>query len=233
MGTDSLWSVRRPFKIAFAVAVGVGVIVGGIYGIRKTFRTEESIEEAARNCLAAVERGDTRRVMSYFREEEIALLDLDYKKLDSLLNGFVLSRLKGFKPEGDCQVTVGTMTTLIIQTYVHPDGRAAGFVLNFVETSDGPKLWHGVLQIASAGIGTYPDPEEEIRKKLAPAWEEAGTFAYRLTKALPDLEALPLQKVAIPEGEERITLKALTWREFAREEQQRWERMAKQKWPFF
>lgn len=225
-GPKQLWSVRRPFKTALWIVLGIGVI-SGVLQIIQRFRPVETIEEAARNCLEAVENGNTRHVLKYFREDEVDLLDLNFEKLDSFINGFLLPRLKGFKPEGDPTLMPGAVTTAILRDYIHPEGRRVTIFLNFVETPDGPKMWHGTMQLISPAVASYP-VDEEVRK----AWEHTGLFAYYLTKALPDLERLALKRVAIPEDPEGIKLIALTWREYAKREQLRWEREAKRKWPF-
>ncbi len=219
-----VWSVRRPFKFAFGAVVALGVVAFGIQALLPLFRHEETLEEAAWNCLSAVESGDVRGVMRYLRKDEISLLELDYEKLDSLLNGFVRPRLQGFKPKGDPEITPGSILR-IRRTYSHPDGREVSILLFLTETDDGPRLWYGISHLADLGIATYPT---EGSKGVA---DPFGLFLYKLSKALPDLERLELRQVAEPADPQAITLKALTWREYARERIQDWERTEKRRWP--
>lgn len=223
---NSLLSARFPFKVGLMLALGaLGVVV-----ILQLFRREETMEEAMRNCLAYIESGNVRGVMRYLREEEIAVLDLDYRKLDSLLNGFVRVRLQGFQPQGEPEVRTGAMSgqAIIRRGYRSADGRKTGFFLIFTQTDAGPKLQHGTTEIVAAGVATYPD-DDFVKKVGSPS-----SFPYKLFKALPDLERLELKQVAVPvyHEDKYTSFKALSWYEYAQYQRRLWEQAENRSWPF-
>lgn len=216
------WSVRRPYKVGLVLSL----VLVGLVAALQILRKEETLEEAARNCIASLESGDTRRLFRYFREDEIAIVDLNYRKLDSLLNEFVRPRLRSFVPQDAPQIQIGAMGVRIERMYTHRDGRHVRVALHLTETPRGPRLLYGTFDIALAGLRTYP--VEEVVKK----WGNDIILPYRLFQALPDLERLALTKLALPEEGENDKLTALTWREFANEQRSEWEEREKRKWPF-
>ncbi|MCL6624522.1 MAG: hypothetical protein K6T17_07910, partial [Fimbriimonadales bacterium] len=144
--SPGLMSIRRKYVWALVIVVG---LLGAHYLYRWFFPREESLEEAARKCLAYIESRDARSLMRYVSDWERDLLDLDEEKLQVFLN-FLWERLDGFTPQGEPELDKATYIGMvsISRKYVHPDGRRSVVGCDVALSDKGPKV-QGLISVLS------------------------------------------------------------------------------------
>lgn len=191
-----------------AWAAVTAVVLLAILSVRLLSR-EETLEQAARKCMAYLDSRDFGGLLRYTRADEIQELELDEAKLSSLVDEFYLPSLRGFKPVGaDRLEFLGGPAILSVQrTLAHSDGRTVVVDLSVTPTPAGPKLYNLSADIALSALRTYwPKGMAPPSANAVLLWDDA------YSKALPELQKLSLRRVAFHHQQGIVSR---TWEEMA------------------
>lgn len=129
-------------KRVFALSVATIVVVVAAAYIVKHFFFQETLHQAARRVLRAMQNFDAGTLMSYVSDEEKELANLSEDKLQRFFNEFLKPHLKGFRPVELIQSTEYKLRGgyELLQECQHPDGRRTFSNVVVMITENGIKV---------------------------------------------------------------------------------------------
>jgi len=159
-------------KRVIALSTLILVIVVVTVFFIKHFFFQETLDQAARRVLRAMENFDAGTLMAYMSEEEKELTNLSEDKLQRFLDEFLKPHLEGFKPVGSVRSTVFSLQggKMLSQEYEHPDGRRTYLHVKVMITENGPKALSITYPLYYWFVDTQL-PAEEF-----PSFEERSQF---------------------------------------------------------
>lgn len=191
-----------------ALAAGAALIVAAcvVFGL---VALHESPEKAGARTFSCVLGRDAGCLLRYTSNDEKTRLGLTRENLQALLDGFVGSRLAGFRPSGPATYDkfYGGEVTTIHQLLKSPDGRKTEFVVSLGNGGDGLYCSNLVTAIVSMAVaatlpsnGTVPHGRDKARFVSAAVQSGLGEL---------ESSGVPGMLVGGPPDE-----KFYTWREY-------------------
>ncbi|HWP30981.1 MAG TPA: hypothetical protein VNK96_04530 [Fimbriimonadales bacterium] len=198
-------------KVVVLSVAAIVVVVAAVL-IIKHFFFQETLDQAARRVLQAMQNFDAGTLMSYVSDEEKELANLSEDKLQRFFDEFVKPHLKGFRPVGQVEVLTFTIQggLNMTQKYQHPDGRTT-YLNSFVMiTEKGIKTLNLTRFLYLWALFT----EWPAGKPYPRGQEKMQFYADTTLKYKERLEKTGLRGIVEVEGKD-LTRKFYTWDELA------------------
>lgn len=197
--------VRRSLLVVAAVVAVAFAIVTYV----RLANRPEPLREAGLKALRSIVSGDARTLMRYVNEQERGEGNVNEETLQALLERLFRPSIEGFVAEGGPEVQEMVTGLLLVQQFVHSDGRTVTLNLTIVESIDGPVLERCVFDILQASLAASWPPEPERRP---PAVHGIAATLRSAREALPTLNALPMRGMIVPLSDRGLTFQ--TWDEY-------------------
>lgn len=203
--------MRRPFLFGLATSL---LLLGGVT-IYHLFSREEPVEQAGRKCLHYIETGNSRALLRYISDEEKKALNLDHQKFEAIVQ-FFKRRLQGFTPKGEVKITKHSHSDFTFyRTLTHPNGRRAVIGVSVCRTDKGPRIITATSSLINQALNTYVPEESKDR-------DPDENELYALSKALPELERLPIPGYLVISDYSPYKLEVIPWKKLLERKTTRW-----------
>lgn len=173
-------------------------------------RKEETLLVSAKRVFNAIENGDASILISYMRDEEKKILNLNKKNLSKLL--LILNeRMGGFEKSGDMVLTPSPPLNALVlqQEYKHTDGRRTEITVTVIRTEKGNKIVSTIYPLFVSMLLTYWDGSKPYPSGI----KKMEFFGNATLQAIPTLKQTGISGFVRTTGKD-LEFEYLSWEDY-------------------